>query len=359
MWFKGFEKMVRFINKDAGITALPNSFIDKYMPVSEPEYVLVYIFALRHALEDIEWTESEIANKLGISPESVKKAFEYWKRLGLISVDSNNIVFETMPDDGNVNKIDLKNRISKEITDKKEADDIISQPPKYNSTDVFKNISADRSLKEMLDIAQTILGKNLTHNEAVTLYSFYDWLGFKTEVVLLLLEYCVSQGKKSLKYIERVAISWHEMNLTTVESVDDYINTQKQRKNYVYNVCRVLGIENRRLTPTEQKFIHDWHDNCNVTPEMIAYAYDACVAQTGKLAMAYIDKIVKRWHESGITSVEQIIEDKQSFASQHQHQYTKQPGNNFNLKVNNSENYDFDKMRRQAAQNLKEYLPKK
>ena len=349
--------MAIFINKNEESTAIANSFIDKYLPIAKPEYVVVYIFALRHAFDNKDWSDRDIASRLGINADCVKQAFEYWRQMGLVSVSKNTITFEPVYDESR--NASLQSRASGKDampqTSYNLPDSLLNGPPEYNSADVFKSISSDKNLKEMFDIAQTILGKNLTPNEAVTLYSFCDWLGFKTEVVLLLLEYCVSQNKKSLKYIEKVAISWHEMNLVSVEAIDDYINTQKQRKNFIYSVCKMLGIENRRLTPTEQKYINDWHDNRIATLDMIAYAYDECVSQTGKLAMAYIDKILKRWHSEGITTPEQILADKKNHMSNRTSAKPAAAG----LQINNTDKYDFDKMRKQAAQNLKEYLPNK
>lgn len=41
------------------------------------------------------------------------------------------------------------------------------------------------------------------------------------ELIEYLIEYCVENGHKSMHYINKVALSWHEENITTGEPCQD------------------------------------------------------------------------------------------------------------------------------------------
>ena len=42
-------------------------------------------------------------------------------------------------------------------------------------------------------------------------------------LILILMEYCISKGKSDSRYIEKVALSWHDLKITTVEQAQNLI----------------------------------------------------------------------------------------------------------------------------------------
>ena len=46
------------------------------------------------------------------------------------------------------------------------------------------------------------------------MHTYLSWqkdFNFPSEMILLLIEYCSSKGKSDARYIEKVAIAWHEV----------------------------------------------------------------------------------------------------------------------------------------------------
>ena len=70
-------------------------------------------------------------------------------------------------------------------------------------------------------------------------------------------------------------------------------------------VRHALSLTGRDLTPTERKYIESWL-SMGYGAEALAIAYDRTVVGTGKLAWAYMDKIVKSWYEKKLFTAEQI-----------------------------------------------------
>ena len=56
-----------------------------------------------------------------------------------------------------------------------------------------------------------------------------------------LIEYCVSRGSKSIRYMEKVALAWHEAGITTVSMAKQ--ETSAYNKNY-FSILRSFGISN-------------------------------------------------------------------------------------------------------------------
>jgi DnaD/phage-associated family protein len=61
------------------------------------------------------------------------------------------------------------------------------------------------------------MGKPLTEVEMNTLLYFYDGLGFSTDLIEYLVEHCVSNNHKNMRYIEKVALAWADKNIFTVK----------------------------------------------------------------------------------------------------------------------------------------------
>ncbi len=64
--------------------------------------------------------------------------------------------------------------------------------------------------------AEQYLGKTLSATDIDQITYFYDTLNMSAELIEYLIEYCVENGHKSMHYINKVALSWHEENITTV-----------------------------------------------------------------------------------------------------------------------------------------------
>ena len=66
-----------------------------------------------------------------------------------------------------------------------------------------------------------------------------------------------------------------------------------------------LGIADRPLTPTENRYIASWLD-AGFGPEAIALAYDRTVEKTGGRRWSYLDAILRSWREKGLFTPAEI-----------------------------------------------------
>ena len=289
---------VFFMNPES--ISVSTEFIENHMPKANATFVKIYLYALyfAHKNENVEY--ATIARELNLLESDVIQAFNYWQEEGVLTVLNDSVSFN----------IANKNTAPSQ---KLQATKPKATRPSYTSGDISRALSENPNLSEMVTLAQEILGKALNASDTETIYWFYEGLKFSPEVILMLLEYCVSKEKRRMSYIEKVAIGWHERGITSMEAVNDFIEKESEHSGFVYSVRKLLGITDRALSQNEEQHINRWHEMYKMDEEMISFAYEQCIMQTAKLSFPYMEKILERWYKQGIHTVSQAKQDNEQF----------------------------------------------
>lgn len=318
-------------------------FIEKYMPEANPYFIKVYLYALSLADRDgiAEVSLTEAAETLHMLATDVVLALDYWNSKGILepSRPSQDSVLYTL-------------RFRIEGRQAEAAEEAVPVKP------AVKKKRVDKEVKDMFRLAQTILGRPLSPSDAKTLYSFYDWLGMPVNVILMLLEYCVTVSDTKMSFIEKTAISWHEMGLTTVAAAEAYIMELGRKEAYFEELKTLLGIE-KALTQNEKKYFSIWLTQYHSSPELVALAGEYCAAQIGRVQLPYMNAILKSWCEKGITTPDEARRGNESFRQKQAEDsaYAKKPYQKF--QVYGSGDYDYEEISKLAAQKLNNYARKK
>lgn len=281
--------------------AVSMHFIRDIMPQANGTYVKVYLYALSLAQTGTEMSNSDIAKALGILESDVVQAFTYWYQNGVLVIRDGVVEFS-----GFIQKPDLpKSAVTEQVS--------------YPIEHVTSAISSNEALSDMYTLAQGVLDKTLTTSEIQTLYWIYDDLKFSPEAVLMLLEYCVSKNKRNMKYIEQVAISWAEKGIVTMEAIDRYVKQEQEHSGYIHTLRKAFGIADRKASRMEDEMMARWRDEYHMSEEMAALAYEYCIMQTSKLSLPYIDKILERWANNGIRTIDAAERDNEQFRRANTH----------------------------------------
>lgn len=252
---------------------VPCDFIENLMPRSNPTFVKVYLYALMLASRGENVASEVIAQKLELLESDVLQAMKYFEDKGVFSGEEK-------------------------------------QQPVQEKPEMSPN---SEDLKEMLMLAQEVLGKTLSTTDTKTLYWIHENLGFPMEVILVLLEYCVSINKRSMSYIEQVAISWHDRGITTLEAADSFLNAQADKSDALLTIKKIFGINSRDFTSIEKNYINTWLADYGMTEEMVALAYEYSILRINKLSFPYIDKIIEQWFKKGIHTIADAEADNEEF----------------------------------------------
>ncbi|MCF2554724.1 DnaD domain protein [Faecalicatena contorta] len=259
-------------------TVLENEFIDHYMPEANGEYVKVYLLLLRYLnAPSGTLTVSRIADMLDHTEKDVIRALNYWKKQGLLEYETTTASSSDAP---------------KPQTPSAPAD--VPNIQQYRSRKEFK---------ELLFVAEQYLGKTLSSMDIEAITYFYDSLHMSADLIEYLIEYCVENGHKSMHYIQKVALSWNENNITTVEEAKS--NTLTYNKN-CYSVMNAFGIKGRSPAASELEYIRRWNEEYGFSLDIIIEACNRTVNTIHQPNFEYTDSILKNWLDKGVHSLKDI-----------------------------------------------------
>lgn len=186
-----------------------------------------------------------------------------------------------------------------------------SEPPAYTEQDLIR-AEKGTDFPQLLGEAQRRLGRVLSTEETKILLSIYDYLRLPSEVISLLLSYCIQKARArgslrnpSMRTIEREAYHWADLGIDTMEEAAAYMQLQLERHSVAAQVRGILQLGERKLTPGEEKLVLQWLD-WGFGPAEISRAYEKTCMNTGGLKWPYLNSILKSWHNQGLHTVAAI-----------------------------------------------------
>ena len=275
-------------------------FVENCLKDANGGFLKVYLFALGLAQKGANVDTDFIAQELDMLESDVLQAFNYWKSVGMIIEDEGIIEFVPKPQNDELFPVNEQIAHTENNNIKKE---------NYDSVEVAKRISESESLSEMVQVAHELLARPLGAGELETLYWLNDELGFSAEAILLILDYCISREKRNMRYIEKVAISWHEKGIITPEQIMENMQAEEEKNTTAYRLRKAMGIADRPITAPEDAFLTKWLEEFLIPEDMVILAYEQCLLNTSKLSFPYMDKIIERWYQQGIKTREDAEAD--------------------------------------------------
>ena len=90
-----------------------------------------------------------------------------------------------------------------------------------------------------------------------------------------------------------------------MEAAAAYIQAQNVRASRMHRLMDLLQIRGRNLTPAEERYAQNWLD-MGFDDGVVSMAYERTCLNTGGLNWAYMNKILQRWHQQGLHSVQAV-----------------------------------------------------
>lgn len=199
------------------------------------------------------------------------------------------------------------------------------EKPNYDMRTIEKHIE-NSEMKHLPYEAEILLGKPVSAEDLKTLYYLHDKLGLSANLISHLIEYCVMNNKKSMRYIEKTAINWHENNIKTVEDAKTYCARYTKLNTAI---MRAMGLTSATLGEAQLTYIRKWSNEYGMDQTLIVEACNRTVLATGNASFPYADKILTNWHKAGITCLAQVEQEAKEFRASSAHKY----------KTNNHQNH--------------------
>lgn len=348
-------------------TVISNRFIDEYMQTANDAQLKIYLYLIRMMSARLDTSISDIADKFNYTEKDVVRALKYWEKNRLLLLDyderknitgihlmdstapSVNMTVEA-PSVGMTTYPSGRMAACPSVTPPTPAHGSSAMPEKPNYTaEQLQAFKSDEDTSRLLFVAEQYLKKPLSPSDMRTILFIMDKLGFSEDLTDYLIQYCVDRGKRDLRYIEKVALSWAEQGITTPKEAAALSGKYDRA---VYDIMRALGHSNTP-TETEVAYIDRWRKLYGFENDVILDACERTVLATDNHRFEYAESILKSWYKAGVHHQSDI----KSLDENHHRTKTNRSvasGNKFNQFTQHD--YDFDAIQRALEKNISEQL---
>lgn len=335
-------------------TTVSDIFIDQYMPKANGEFVKVYLYLLRATGSGAGIaTISEIADHFSNTEADIIRALNYWASEGILQLQSgadgqimginlcslsvsgmqaaqNNI--QSAVDDNaaqnnlqngvvnngaqnswqngvvnnvaqNISTADIRMQDSVVEKLKSQTPDKAASSQKEYTLDEIKEFRKNPDISELFFIIETYLKHTLSSSDTNMVLYWLDELHFSTDLVEYLVEYCITKGHSSLRYMNKVALGWADAGIKTVDQAKDDAAAHSQ---IYYSVMKALGITGRNLVDSEVSLINKWVGEYGFDMELVKAACSKTISAIQKPSFEYTDSILANWKKKDVHTLKDV-----------------------------------------------------
>ena len=320
------------------IFAVPSQVVDNDIKLASAYQLKVLLYLLRHSGEEL--TYEQIGNELSIHSADVKDSVLFWVQRGLIAEGETEFLpAQTSTDNTHIKQaVTATPQATQTDTEKTVVRNLpLTRPSRPSIQFVSQRLSENANLSYLMNEIQSALQKPLSSGDICTIYMLYDTYGLPPEIILMLVQHCVSMDKRNMSFIEKEGIVWSNEGVVTIEQAEVKITELKNRYSAWGIVATTFGIKNAGSpTKAQLDFANCWLYEWNFSTDMLREAYERCVNQKSICDLKYINGILKRWNANGIHTLADLQNDSQK-AKGKPYSSNKGKGKNFE---NNSFNVD-------------------
>lgn len=286
------------------IFAVPTDIVDKHIRLANEHQLKVLLWILRNSPDNPDL--DEMCKALKMNPGDVQDYLQYWVLTGVLKTDNSEPVQTSFPEPEKVKaeKSVVKAPSSIKATEKKEAEIII--PSKPSSMEIVERIEESPEIGHLFNEAQLKLGKTIGYDGQCTLLLLHDHYGLPTDVLFMLIDYCVSIGKTNYSYIQAVGKDWGTREIDTLDKAAEQISVLRKTNTVWREFAKNAGIVTPRPTMKQAEHLRKWTEELKYSTDMILLAYEEMADHTGKMNFNYIDKILLNWHSKGFKTPEDV-----------------------------------------------------
>lgn len=272
---------------------------------------VIFLYCLKNF--EIITNVTQICVKTNTTNEQVQNALEFWEAKGLCNIEHSQqddihkvtllvkplTVIETQNNVVNTTNENTTNdtEVTKPVTIQKRAD--------YKPEEIKYFMSESNELKQMFDRASASLCKPLSHPDMNAIIDMNDRLRLPYDLVNAIIDYCVMNNKRNMRYISGMAQNMSDLGINTIEKFNVYTD---KNKDIYKEVLTALNATNPMASPAQMKIIDKWLNELGFSLDVILEACDKACINTSNPTLNYVDGILKNWQKEGIKTVLDVQE---------------------------------------------------
>ncbi len=295
------------------IFAVPTDIVDKHIRLANEHQLKVLLWILRNSTDnpDID----EMCKALKINPNDAADYLQYWILTGVINVDGKTIEVNETPEpqsevksnESELKKEAPKSKIAKEKEEEPQA------PSRPSIAEILTRLEESPEIGHLFNEAQVKLGKTIGYDGQCTLLLIHDHYGLPTEVIFMMIDYCVSIGKSNYSYLQAVGKDWGLREIDTLEKAAEQISILRNSNSLWKEFAIAASLSNTRPTPKQHELVRQWSEEFKYDIEMIMCAYEAMIDTTGRYNINYLHKVLVSWNEKGYRTPEDAIAGEKEY----------------------------------------------
>lgn len=269
------------------ILSLPNEIISQKLSTATKEelQVLLAVFT------EPEFDADDLASRLEMTVNVFNRALESWRDCGVLQIEGS---------------ADASKAVNKESTGKIQKKAVASTVSRYTSNELAAVVEKRDGCTELLDSCQQILGKIFNAAETSIIVGMIEQLSLSHEFILRLCTHAAEMQKKSVRYIEKMAIDFYDRDITTYSALEEELLKIKDMASFESFIRNLFGTGKRALIKKEKDFLTAWNEKYHFSRDMIQKAYEITVSKTNDSSMSYANAILENWYAAGYKTVEDV-----------------------------------------------------
>ncbi len=283
--------------------AVPSEVVDKHIRLAGSVQLKVLLWMMRHSAD--EKNIDEMSDALGVSSADCADALTFWSEMGLLISKDEDIIPEPIQEKS------VETNVTPPV--KKDEKKILPEIDVVKPTveQIVARGNESEEIRFLFNEAQMRMGKTIGHDGQAVLLMMHDAYGLPVEVIVTIIEYCVSVGKTSTSYIAKIGKDWGEREIDTLEKADEVICELKASDEMWGEFKIRTGVSTPRPTSAQMKYLNRWKNEYGFSMDMIFLAYEETANNIQKMSFPYMDKILKNWFENGLRTPSDVARAKQ------------------------------------------------
>ena len=272
------------------VLTLPAEVVSEKLATASAEELRVLLAVMMER----EFTITELAAKLDMTENALRRAVSAWETAGAFKLESSA--------DSTMTAAEKKREI---LRDSKKL--LSSQTlPHYSSEDIASVMERTSGSSELLNSCQQILGKIFNTAETASIIGLVDYLSLTPDYILLLCSHAAQNEKRSVRYVEKMALDLFDRDIITYAALEKELGAIEQRASMEHFVRDLFGFGDRSLIKKERDFIADWIDKYGFGRDMIRLAYEVTIEKTKEANMNYANAVLQNWYTAGLKTPEAV-----------------------------------------------------
>ena len=194
-----------------------------------------------------------------------------------------------------------------------------TMPPKpaaeTPAQELVQRREGDPEFSGLCSYLEGALGRILSRRELEILCTVHYELGLQCDALMLMINHCRSRRRLSIREIEKLSYQWSDNGITTYDRAVEHLEQLKERTDRVSQIMGLFGFYNRRPSESEREFIEKWialgFDN-----DMLKLAYERMIERIHEVSFPYLNAILERWADMGVTTREKAEQERRRRAEQ-------------------------------------------